>query len=332
MSKRGTKIMIRLNMPMLASALMLASTICAPAAENVSVVLNWTVGADHAPLYWAKKQGLYEKAGIDLTIEIGKGSAYAGQRVGVNAAQFGIVDMPTAMQARGEGADLVGVMVIYETSPYTIYWKKSNGIKTIKDLPGRKIGAPPADAARQMWPVIAKSAGIDPDSVTWVNIAPDAKFAALQSGAIDVTTNFYNIHFVGERFFGDDLGYLQLADIGFNPYGNSFFANGAYAQAHPEVTRNFVQVTQKAYAACAKEPEPCLQAVAEVASQNAEDLEKSWALVADLMRGTKGEVFGEFKPERVAKDYEAVTTTFGTKPYSFEAIFSNQYLDTSVKN
>ncbi len=41
--------------------------------------------------------------------------------------------------------------------------------------------------------------------MSWVNIAPDAKFAALQSNTVDNTTNFYNIHFVGERIFGDDL-------------------------------------------------------------------------------------------------------------------------------
>jgi NitT/TauT family transport system substrate-binding protein len=304
----------------------------ARAADKVSLVLNWTIGADHAPIYWALKQGLYKQAGVDLSVEIGKGSGYASQRVGINAAQFGISDMPTAMQARGEGADLVGVLALYNKSPYTIYWKKSRGIKSIKDLPGHKIGTPPADAARQMWPAIAKAAGIDAASVSWVNIAPDAKFAALQSNTIDVTTNFYNIHFVGERLFGDDLGFLRLSEIGFNPYGNAFFVNGGYAKDHPDAVKNFVRVTQKAYLTCIQTPQPCLQAVVEAASQDPVDLDKSWKLTTELMGGTKGQVFGAFEPERVSKDYELIKTTFGTKPYSYESIFSNQYLDPSAKN
>lgn len=130
----------------------------AAATDRLTLVLNWTPGADHAPLYWAQKLGLYSDAGIDLSIEIGKGSAFSAQRVGAGAAEIGIVDMPTAIQARGEGADLVAVMAIYANSPYTVYWKKSKGIQSIKDLAGRKIGTPPADAARQMWPAIARPA------------------------------------------------------------------------------------------------------------------------------------------------------------------------------
>ena len=44
------------------------------AAEKVSFILNWVAGGDHAPVYWAKSQGMYKAAGIDLTIEQGKGS------------------------------------------------------------------------------------------------------------------------------------------------------------------------------------------------------------------------------------------------------------------
>ena len=262
--------MIRFKSAILAAAMLLPGATYA-AAQNVAITLNWTIGADHAPIYWAQQRGLYKAAGIDLNIEIGKGSAYAAQRAAINASQFGIVDMPTAMQARATGADIVAAFVIYDQSPYTIYWKKSSGIATIKDLPGKQIGTPPADAARLMWPAIAKTAGIDANSVSWVNLAPDAKFAALQSGTIDVTTNFYNLHFAAERLFGADLGFLRLSSIGFNPYGNSIFVNGAWAAANPDVTKKFIQITQKAYADCVKTPKPCLESIVKPASQDPEE-------------------------------------------------------------
>ncbi|MEK9725904.1 MAG: ABC transporter substrate-binding protein, partial [Rhodospirillaceae bacterium] len=46
----------------------------AAAAEKVNFVLNWVPGGDHAPVYWAKEQGWYDKVGIDLVIENGTGS------------------------------------------------------------------------------------------------------------------------------------------------------------------------------------------------------------------------------------------------------------------
>ena len=44
----------------------------AGAAEKVDFILNWIAGGDHAPYYYAKKMGWYEKAGIDLNIQQGK--------------------------------------------------------------------------------------------------------------------------------------------------------------------------------------------------------------------------------------------------------------------
>ena len=48
--------------------------------------------------------------------------------------------------------------------------------------------------------------GMDPNSVRWVNVAPNAKLAALKSKNIDVTTSFYNIHFIFQKVLGDDMG------------------------------------------------------------------------------------------------------------------------------
>jgi len=106
----------------------------ASAAEDVTFVLNWVAGGDHAPVYWAKEQGWYADAGIDLAIEEGRGSAASVQKVGAGAAEFGIADMATALQGRGEGADVVGVMAIYANNPYGIYWKKSSGIDDVQGL------------------------------------------------------------------------------------------------------------------------------------------------------------------------------------------------------
>ena len=40
------------------------------AAEKINFVLNWVPGGDHSPVYWAKAQGWYSKAGIDLTLSL----------------------------------------------------------------------------------------------------------------------------------------------------------------------------------------------------------------------------------------------------------------------
>lgn len=316
-------------------AMAIAAATPATAAEKVSFILNWVAGGDHAPVYYAQKQGWYADAGIDLTIEQGKGSTLSSQRVGIGKNQLGIADLGTALVNRGKGADLVAVFNIYANSPYGLYWKKSSGIKGLADFPGKKIGNPPWDAARQMWPAMAKAADIDPNSVTWVNVQPNAKIASLKSDSIHITTSFYNIHFIFQRVFGDDMGFLALRDVGINPYGNSVIANGAFLKEKPEVVKAFVQVTQKAYHACVADPDPCIDALIEANSGlKRPDSVANWQLVEELMSddNSRTVALGHFDPARMQDDYKLIETYFSLeKPFDITQAYSNDFLDMSLK-
>src|SRR5438309_1757630 len=245
---------------------LLAPSFPAGAAEAVNLMLNWTPTADHSPFYYAKAEGWYEKAGIDLTIEVGKGSGVSSLKVGSGGAPFGISDLATMLVARSKGADAVALMSIYANTGQTFYWLKSTGVEGPKDFAGRKIGNPPGDASRVMWPAFAKAVGLPEDSVSFVNIGPTAKSAALKSHAVEIISDFYNSHDIKLREFGSDLGSLNWKEIGLNSYGNSIIVNGAYLAKNPKLAQNFVRITQKAYAACVADFEPCLKVLLEQVS------------------------------------------------------------------
>src|SRR6202171_2278607 len=164
----------------------------AAAGESVNLILNWAPTADHSPFYYAKAQGWYEKAGIDLTIEVGKGSGVSSLKVGSGGSPFGIADLATMLVARSKGADVVALMSIYANTGQTFYWLKSYGVDGAKTFPGHKIGNPPGDASRVMWPAFAKAAGITADAVSFVNVEPTAKIAALKRHTVDIIIDFYN--------------------------------------------------------------------------------------------------------------------------------------------
>src|SRR6202051_1607164 len=147
--------MKRIGIAGLALAL-LAPSVPAAAGEAVNLILNWTPTADHSPFYYAKAQGWYEKAGIDLTIEVGKGSGISALKVGSGGSPFGIADLATMLVARGKGADVVALMSIYANTGPTFSWLKSYGVNGPKDFPGHKIGNPPGDASRVMGTALGK--------------------------------------------------------------------------------------------------------------------------------------------------------------------------------
>jgi len=243
--------------------------------------------------------------------------------------------MGTALVGKGKGANVVGVLNVYANSPQGLYWLKSSGIKGVKDFPGKKIGNPAGDAARTMWPAIAKANGIDPKSVTWVNIDANAKLAALKSKSIDVTTSFYNIHHIFQKQLGDDMGFVAWRDVGLNPYGNSIIVNEEFLKANKALVGKFVKVTQKAFAACVKDPKPCVEALVEANGALKFDNEmQNWALVEVLMSDdvSRKVALGWHDDKRMADDYELVKTYVGVdKPYDVKSVYTNEFLDPSIK-
>jgi NitT/TauT family transport system substrate-binding protein len=307
----------------------------AQAGQSVSLVLNWTPAADHSPIYFAKSQGWYEKAGIDLSIEVGKGSAVSALKVGSGAAPFGIADLATMLVARSKGADAVALMSIYANTGQTFYWLKSSGVNGPKDFAGRKIGNPPGDASRVMWPAFAKAVGLAEDSVPFVNIGPTAKSAALKSHAVEIISDFYNSHDIKLREFGSDLGSLNWKEIGLNSYGNSIIVNGAFLERNPKLAEDFVRITQEAYAACVADFEPCLKVLLEqVSGLDREEQLLQWRRIKELMTDefttTRG--LGWIDQGRTQKDYELVKTYLGIeKPFALETAFTTRLLDPAIK-
>src|SRR5437588_7560581 len=317
------------------AAALAVSAVPANAAESVNLILNWTPAADHSPFYYAKAQGWYEKAGIDLGIEVGKGSGVSSLKVGSGGAPFGIADLATMLVARSKGADAVALMSIYANTGQTFYWLKSFGVTGPKDFAGRKIGNPPGDASRVMWPAFAKAAGLAPDSVSFVNVGPTAKSAALKGRTVEIISDFYNSHDIKLKEFGSDLGSLNWKDIGLNPYGNSLIVNGAFLEKNPTLAEDFVRITQKAYAACVADATPCLKALLEqVSGLDKENQERQWERIKFLMTDdfTTTKALGWIDAARMKKDYELVQTYLGMeKPFAVESAFSTKLLDTSVK-
>jgi NitT/TauT family transport system substrate-binding protein len=319
---------------LIAAAAALAATPVA-AQQKLDFILNWVPGGDHAPYYYAKKQGWYAKEGIDLNLEPGKGSMLAVQKVGAGQNPIGLADMGNVLIGRGKGADSVGVFNVYANSPQGLYWLKSSGIKGIKDFPGKKIGNPAADGARPMWPALARANGIDPKSVTWVNVDANAKLAALKSRSIDITTSFYNIHHIFQRELGDDMGFVAWRDIGLNPYGNSVIVNGEFLKKNKPLVAKFVKVTQRAFAECVKDPKPCVQALVEGSGALKFDNElTNWQLVEVLMSDKFSQqiALGIHEDGRMKADYELVRDYVGIdKPFDVKTAYTNEFLDKSIK-
>lgn len=305
------------------------------ASEAVRLLLDYVPDAGHAPLFFARDQGAYKQAGIDLAIEFGKGSGYAARAVGAGAVPLGVADFPTSLVAVGKGAHLVAVMNIYSATPQSFYWLKSSGIAGVRDFPGHSIGNPPGDSTRAIWPAFAKFVGVDPQTVKFVNVAPMAKNSALRTHQVDIISDYYNKLDLEISQFGPDLGYVSWRAVGFDLYGKGVIANREFLEENPDLVKRFVAVTQRAYAACFKDVGPCMNAlIASASGLNMPTEVNEWKRLSELMRSNEWEqvAIGWYDAKRVAADYKLISTYIGVdKPYDPNSVFTNNLLDRSIK-
>src|SRR5271170_1069658 len=93
-------------------AVLLAVMLASPAwAEDaVSLRLNWYMGGVHAPFFLGKEHGFYRDAGLDLTINEGRGSANTAQVVAAGTDTFGLADSSSVMRLVSKEAGIRTVM------------------------------------------------------------------------------------------------------------------------------------------------------------------------------------------------------------------------------
>jgi NitT/TauT family transport system substrate-binding protein len=235
----------------------------APAADKVTLNLNWFYVGDHAPYFVATEKGWYKEENLEVNIVPGKGSADVVKKVDVGSAEIGIVDTGVLIVARAQGAKVKVVSMLFDKSPYCMWMWKDSGINSPKDLVGKKIGAPPGDAQRTIFPALATANGFDPNSVTFVNIGAEAKQSALASKQVDVVFDFYS----GAPFYYKALGqenvkHMMFADWGVDVYSNAIIVTDKYAKENGPLIKRFVRASLRGWEFTLKNPEQAIDIMA----------------------------------------------------------------------
>jgi NitT/TauT family transport system substrate-binding protein len=239
---------LKKRLRMLAAGFAIALSLPAAAQDKMQLQLNWFHLADHSPIYLAMKKGYYKEENIDLTVLRGSGSADSAKKIDLGQADVGISDAPTVLTAISKGANLRMVAVVYDKAGNNVFFRKSANIKTPKDLVGKKIAVPPADSHRVLWPAFAAINGIDPASVTLVNIKPEGKQAIVAAGEVDGSFDLYTSYAIWEKVLGKgEVGNLLWADFGLPIYGHTYFVNNDLLQKNPKLVERFLRATHKGW-------------------------------------------------------------------------------------
>ena len=210
----------------LAAVSLLVLAAAAPAAAQaprpVALALNWLPGGAHVPLYFGQSEGIFRKAGLDVTLRPSRGSAEALRALG-QGAQFALAEAAEVYAQRaGEAGGLVGILAYFSQGGSAIISLRRPDLQRLPDLAGKVIGAPHASYPRLLFPELRLGPAFDLGQVRWRNLSPDELLPALLEGKVDAVAASALVasqYRAAAELVKKDISMFPYAGAGVNPYG-----------------------------------------------------------------------------------------------------------------
>jgi NitT/TauT family transport system substrate-binding protein len=247
-----------------ALAVLAASSIVARADDAVSLRLNWYFGGLHVPFYYGKEKGFYQKEGIDLTINEGRGSANTVQVVAAGSDTFGLADSSSVIATAAKGAEVKSVMSLVNSTGFSVVSLASAGIKTPKDLEGKKLAVSPGDPLGQLFRALAASNNLDMSKISFVQVDPAAKVVAVLEKRVDALLGGADDQYFLIKYKGETPSALRYADHGANIVGMTILTRESIIKDKADLVRRFVRATVRSWEEAKKNPEAAVDATMKV--------------------------------------------------------------------
>jgi NitT/TauT family transport system substrate-binding protein len=219
----------------------------APAAAQTPIkfLLAWTYEPPTSSWTLAQTSGCFKRNGLDVTIDGGRGSGDTLSKVAAGAYDIGIADFSALVSFNAKYPDqrMIATMIMNDRAPMSVGVLKTSGMSKPKDIVGKRVADNVGEASREMFPAFAKANGIDQNSITWINVAPNLREAALVRGQADVAAGNFLTIWVGLHRLGlkdSDFILMPYADWGVDMMGNSVVTKPAWAAAHGDALKKFV--------------------------------------------------------------------------------------------
>jgi NitT/TauT family transport system substrate-binding protein len=234
---------------------------------DIRFTLGWKTQGSDAPFLMALSRGYFAEEGLNVTIDQGEGSAATVTRImgGAYDAGFGDINAIIQNAAARPGEAPVMVYQLWNRPPFAIVTPKTSGIETPADFEGKKLGGAQGTPTTRLFPVFAKLNGVDLETVSQENMAPNLQEPMLIRGDIDgafvfTITSWFNL-IANRQDPAADFNWFQFEDYGMDLYSNGLMVSRALLTENPEAVAGLVRAVNRATLEISQDQDIAVEAI-----------------------------------------------------------------------
>lgn len=217
----------------------------ASAAEKLTVMLEWFVNPDHAPLVVANKMGYFAAAGLEVELVPPADPSTVPRLVAAGQADLGIHYQPNLYLDHAAGLPLKRIGTLVETPLNTVTVLADGPIKSLKDLKGKKVGFSVSGFEDAMLKRMFEGEGLSLQDVELVNVN-FALSPSLIGGKVDATLGgFRNFELTQMRIEGHEGRSFFPEEHGVPVYDELIYVTRDALASDPRLPR-FLDAVEKA--------------------------------------------------------------------------------------
>jgi NitT/TauT family transport system substrate-binding protein len=219
----------------------------AAANKRFSLTLDWVPEPEFGGFYAARESGAFGRQGLDVDIKP-RGQGETWKLVSESVTDFATTSADQVLVAREQGADVVAIFAVYQTSPQGIMVHKARGFTKIDDVFGNP-GTLEAEDATWLKYLRGKFPG---SKVTLTSNSPGiATFLAKPDLSKQCFITSEPVQAAAAK--SDPQAFL-IADAGYNPYTTVVIARGDMIRKDPESVRKMILALREGWRAYLDNP------------------------------------------------------------------------------
>jgi putative hydroxymethylpyrimidine transport system substrate-binding protein len=164
----------------------------APGVKPYSVMLDFFPNADHAALYSAIAHGDFRAVGLDVQPQAPAEAAVPLKELAAGRVDMAISYEPEVLIARDHGLKVVSIAALVQRPLTSIIALPGQGVSSVADLAGKRVGTAGIEYQSVMLHAALDHAGVDPSSVTQLNVGFNLVPAMLSGRVAATLGGFWN--------------------------------------------------------------------------------------------------------------------------------------------